>query len=77
VSDRPRGLFMDTGFKESSEFELGDKKVPYFGIKLTPEQAKLVEHTELDFLRIDGRTMFEVRDENGVKSGYLIFVIFK
>lgn len=65
------------GFSTDSPFEFNGEKIPSFGIKLTAEQAKLVEHRKPDLLVIDGKAIFKIRDDDGKHTGeYILYVIF-
>lgn len=66
------------GFREDSELSLDDKKIPYYGIKLTPEQVKVIKNKQLDFVSMNGRTMFPIKDKEGKETGeYMVYVIWR
>lgn len=55
-----------------------DIQVPYYAIKLTPEQAEAVQFTKLNFFASNGKTMFAVKDKDGKETGeQMIFVTFE
>lgn len=62
---------------EDDVFGLG-VSIPYYSIILTPEQAKKVEYSKISIYNIDGKTLFEVRDNSGKLTGeYTLFVTFQ
>lgn len=76
MSDGSRGYFMIPRFAETEEPE--DVPIPYYAIVLTSEQAKKVEHTEITFFTIEGRTLFPVKDSNGKETGeFVLYVLFR
>lgn len=60
-----------------NKIELADEEVPtpYYAIVLTPEQAKLIEHSKLEFFSCDGKTIFSIRDK-GKEIGVVMYVMF-
>lgn len=53
------------------------RKIPYYSIKLTPEEVKEIEFKKINFYHCDGKTLFEVRDKDGKLTGeHMLFVIF-
>ena len=58
------------------EFNEDGKPIPYYCIVLTPEEAKQVEFSELQFAKVDGKTMFEIRKDKEC-IGYAVYVLFR
>ena len=62
--------------KFHDEDELGLEGIPYYGLKLTPEEAKAVEGKIAGIYEIDGRQMFECRDENHQSTGKILYIVW-
>jgi hypothetical protein len=56
-------------------FDLGTTK-PYFAMKLTAEEAKLVEGKDVSLYQIEGRSIFEVRDNGQPTDERVMFIVF-
>lgn len=57
---------------------LEDKKIPYYAIELTNEQAKEIEHKKIDIYKTDGKTIFDVKDKDGnLTDKKMMFILFK
>jgi len=64
-------------FNEKIDFIFGDIQEPYYAIKLTEEQIKLVWQRTAEFLKVEGKVLFPVK-VNGTATGeYVLFVMFK
>jgi len=60
------------------EYGLLIGNIPYIGVKVKAENIKKIENKMMEFYVSDGRTLFEVKDENGNPTGDAIFfVVFK
>jgi hypothetical protein len=68
---------MTSKFNIEDELKINEpgQNIPYFSIKLTPEQAKLVEGKRFTFYEVEGQTMFDVRGLDGSPTGEVIIVV--
>jgi hypothetical protein len=68
---------MTSKFNIEDELKINEpgQNIPYFSIKLTPEQAKLVEGKRFTFYEVEGQTMFDVRGPDGSPTGEVIIVV--
>lgn len=57
-------------------FGLGIEQ-PYAGIALTAEQVKLIEGREIVIYKCDGKSIFEVKNDNKQTISYVMFIVFK
>lgn len=65
-------------FGSDEDFGIGKEDRYQYMIKLTEEQAALVEHREMGFLVVDGVSIFKLKNEHGEYTGEkAIFVTFK
>lgn len=65
-------LFMVT----DDSFDLGTNQ-PYFAMKLTAEEAKLIEGKEIILYEIEGKSIFEVRNNGQPTDERVMFILFK
>jgi len=62
---------------DENEYNIGSP-YPYYAVKLTSDEAKRIHHREMIIYDIEGKTLFEIKDENGKPTGEMMFfVIFK
>lgn len=69
---------MKTGFLTDDEFGLvPEVKVPYYAIKLTPEQAKIVGGKIPQIYEADGHQVFDIKkDKDAPSEGKMLYVIW-
>jgi hypothetical protein len=70
-----------SGFMGHDEFGLfpqdeeDNNKIPYYAIKLTPEQAKAVKNKIAGIYETDGKQLFEIKgDIEGEQMLYVVWI---
>jgi hypothetical protein len=61
----------------NDEFKLGLGNIPYFAMRLTPDQVKAIDGKDMGFYSTDGKVLFDFKDNKGRLTGEkIIFIIF-
>ena len=55
-----------------------EENIPYVGVTLSAEDAKLMEFKTIEFYNTNGRTFFAVKDKDGKETGeFMFFIMFR
>lgn len=55
----------------------GDEQFPFYGIEITKDQLKLIGKRIAGIYEVEGKQLFEIRDETGKLTGNkMLYVVF-
>lgn len=73
---------MKIGFTINDDYGLfpqdeeDESKIPYYGIELTEEQAKLVEGKIAGIYETDAKQLFDIKDDKGITGKKMLYVVW-